>query len=197
MLGCHDGIPVLDLKGLMPEEEITELADVIVKRGGYIKDLHGVKSMYYQVNATYFSALGEVEEKMLLARAIQLFMPGKPQVWYLDLFTGKNDYEAVRRGGAGSHKEINRTNLSLADIEEKLQENVVKKQIELLNFRNQCVAFGEGAVFEFIANGDNYLQIKWKNGNNQALLEADLETYSFKIVELNEVGKQLFIFLQE
>ncbi len=28
-------------------------------------------------------------KKMLLARAIQMFMPGKPQVWYLDLFAGK------------------------------------------------------------------------------------------------------------
>ena len=29
---------------------------------------------------------------MLLARAIQLFTPGKPQVWYLDLFAGRNDH---------------------------------------------------------------------------------------------------------
>lgn len=49
------------------------------------------------MNATYFSALGEDERKMLLARALQIFMPGKPQIWYLDLFAGKNDYEAVKR----------------------------------------------------------------------------------------------------
>lgn len=38
-------------------------------------------------------------------------MPGKPQIWYLDLFAGKNDYEAVKRAGKDGHKEINRTNL--------------------------------------------------------------------------------------
>ncbi len=89
MLGCHDGIPMLDLKGLLPEERIQNLIDLIVTRGGMVKNLHGQKNVYYQVNATYYSALGESDAKLLLARAIQLFMPGKPQVWYLDLFAGK------------------------------------------------------------------------------------------------------------
>ena len=61
--------------------------------------------MYYQVNATYYSALGENDQKMILARAIQLFMPGKPQVWYLDLLAGKNDYAAVEKAGPAGHKE--------------------------------------------------------------------------------------------
>jgi sucrose phosphorylase len=62
MLGCHDGIPLLDLKGLLSEEQIQNLIDVVVSRGGYVKDLHGQKNVYYQVNATYFSALGEDEK---------------------------------------------------------------------------------------------------------------------------------------
>lgn len=53
MLGCHDGIPLLDLKGLLSEERIQNLIDTVVGRGGYVKDLHGQKNMYYQVNATY------------------------------------------------------------------------------------------------------------------------------------------------
>ena len=85
MLGCHDGIPLLDLKGLLSEERIQSLIDTIVSRG-ICEGLHGQKNIYYQVNATYYSALGEDERKMLMARAIQLFMPGKPQIWYLDLF---------------------------------------------------------------------------------------------------------------
>jgi sucrose phosphorylase len=84
MLGCHDGIPLLDLKGIISEERIQKLIDIVVSRGGHVKNLHGQKNMYYQVNSTYYSALGEDDKKMLLARAIQMFMPGKPQVWYLD-----------------------------------------------------------------------------------------------------------------
>lgn len=63
MLGCHDGIPLLDLKGLLPEERIQSLIDTVVSRGGYVKDLHGAKNVYYQVNATYYSALGEDDKK--------------------------------------------------------------------------------------------------------------------------------------
>ena len=56
MLGCHDGISLLDLKGLLPKEEIQSLIDRIVSRGGMVKNLHGQKNLYYQVNATYYSA---------------------------------------------------------------------------------------------------------------------------------------------
>ena len=34
MLGCHDGIPVLDLKGLLPDEHIDSMIKTIVNRGG-------------------------------------------------------------------------------------------------------------------------------------------------------------------
>lgn len=141
MLGCHDGIPLLDLKGLIKDEQIQRLIDTVVGRGGFVKNLHGQKNVYYQVNATYYSALGEDDRKMLISRAVQLFMPGKPQVWYLDLFAGKNDYEAVRRAGAGGHKEINRTNLSMEDIEEALKKDVVMTQLKLLRFRKNFPAF--------------------------------------------------------
>ena len=180
MLGCHDGIPLLDLKGLLKEEDIQNIIDVVVKRGGYVKDLHGAKNVYYQVNATYYSALGEDDKKMLLARAIQLFMPGKPQIWYLDLFAGKNDYEAMKKAGVGGHKEINRTNLSLLEIKELLNSDVVKKQLDLLRFRNTCKAFNEKADI-IVECKDNNLNITWKYEGNVAKLKADLKDYSYVI----------------
>lgn len=180
MLGCHDGIPLLDLKGLIPDERIEELIEIIVGRGGYVKNLHGQKNMYYQVNATYFSALGEDEDKLLLARAIQVFMPGIPQVWYLDLFAGSNDYEAVKRAGAGGHKEINRSNLSKEQAIDTLNNKVVAKQIELLRFRKTHRAFAEGAKMSICADG-NLLKIRWTNDNDYAELNADLSRHMFTI----------------
>ena len=180
MLGCHDGIPLLDLKGLLPEEEIQNLIDTIVGRGGLVKDLHGKKNMYYQVNATYYSALGEDDKKMLLARAIQMFMPGKPQVWYLDLFAGKNDHEAVKRAGAASHKEINRTNLSPEEMEKRLSSEVVSKQIELLRFRNTCPAFSFDADFRVETDGTR-MTMTWKNQGHTASLKVDFSDYNYAI----------------
>ena len=180
MLGCHDGIPLLDLKGILKEEEIQSMIDTIVGRGGFVKDLHGAKNMYYQVNATYYSALGDDDKKMLFARAIQMFMPGKPQVWYLDLFAGRNDHEAVKRAGAGGHKEINRTNLSMDQIEEALKKDVVKKQLELLRFRNTNPAFGFDSELNIDAEG-TVMTFTWKKDGHEATLRANFSDYSYEI----------------
>ena len=180
MLGCHDGIPLLDLKGILAEEDIQKMIDTIVGRGGFVKDLHGAKNMYYQVNATYYSALGDDDKKMLFARAIQMFMPGKPQVWYLDLFAGKNDREAVKRAGAGGHKEINRTNLTMDQIADAMNKDVVKKQLELLRFRNTNPAFGFDSKLDVKVEG-SVMTFTWTNGEHKASLKADFSDYSFDI----------------
>ena len=180
MLGCHDGIPLLDLKGLMPDERIQGLIDAVVARGGYVKDLHGAKNMYYQVNATYYSALGEDDAKMALARAIQMFMPGKPQVWYLDLFCGKNDHEAVRRAGPGGHKEINRTNIPPEAIDGLLQNPCVLEQLDLLRLRSTHPAFGFDSELEIGGEGST-LELAWRKGGEWVSLHADLAKATYSI----------------
>ncbi|MCU7797868.1 MAG: glycosidase [Candidatus Thiodiazotropha sp. (ex Myrtea spinifera)] len=192
MLGCHDGIPVLDLKGatveggyregLLDDDQIDTVVDRVIERGGRVKNLYGAdgkKISYYQVNATFFSALGEDEQKLRLARAIQLFMPGIPQVWYLDLFAGKNDYEAADKGGTAGHKEINRTNLNLSDIEARLKQSVVQDQIEMLRLRNTSPAFLGQLRVE--TSDSNCLELSWQNENCRAILRADLQSCHFTI----------------
>lgn len=180
MLGCHDGIPLLDLKGLLSDKRIEELINTIVGRGGYVKNLHGQKNMYYQVNATYYSALGEDDDSLLLARALQIFMPGVPQVWYLDLFAKKNDYEAVAKAGPGGHKEINRSNLTFTEAVENLKLPVVQKQIELLKLRRNHKAFQQDAIIE-ISNDMANIRIRWTYDENWVELNADLKAKCFKI----------------
>lgn len=204
MLGSHDGIPVLDLKGklvdgemrpgLLSDEQIDKVVENIMQRGGMTKNLYdadGKKIDYYQVNATFYSALGEDDAKMLLARAVQMFMPGVPQVWYLDLFVGKNDYQAAMKGDPGKHKEINRTNLSLIDIEERLQLPVVKDQIELIRLRNNSEAFaGEMKVAE---SAPHELCLSWESPQSSAMLTADLREHRFTITLDGTDGKQVFM----
>ena len=193
MLGCHDGLPVLDLRGkqlngseyrpgLLDDEHIEATMDRIVRRGGRVKNLFGAvgkKIAYYQVNATYFSALGEDERKLRLARAIQMFMPGIPQVWYLDLFAGKNDYAAADNGGTAGHKEINRTNLTMAEIEARLELPIVLDQLALIRLRNTSPAFaGEMSV---LATEPHQLHIRWHHPEATATLKADLRDHSFTV----------------
>ena len=203
MLGCHDGIPVLDLKGkevngkynkgLLEDKEIETIMNTIMERGGRVKNLYdpsGKKISYYQINATFFSALGENEQKLLLARAIQMFMPGIPQVWYLDIFAGKNNYVAADKGGSGGHKEINRTTLFQEDIELGLKKEIVINQLKIMRLRNTLKAFLGKVSIENVP--ENKLSILWSNKDSNAHLIADLKTCTFSISYTeNNVNKKL------
>ena len=204
MLGSHDGIPVLDLKGkrvngtyrpgLLGDAQIEATMERIIERGGLTKNLYGAdgkKIDYYQVNATYFSALGEDERKLLLARAIQMFMPGVPQVWYLDLFAGTNDYAAAERGRTAGHKEINRTTLKLIDIESALKRPVVRDQLDLIRLRNISPAFaGEMKIFE---TEPHRLHISWQHPEATATLDADLRNHDFTVYQGNGMNEEILL----
>nr|VFK56495.1 MAG: sucrose phosphorylase [Candidatus Kentron sp. TUN] len=198
MLGCHDGIPILDLKagkdiygtsraGLLSDVELDATMERIMDRGGRVKSLYGPdgkKISYYQINATFFSALGEDEIKLRLARAIQMFMPGIPQVWYLDLFAGKNDYEAADKGGAAGHKEINRTTLTNGDIEHGLKRIIVRDQLQIMRLRNTSPAFH--GKLEIHDTEEHILHLTWKNQGYEATLNANLRTGCFNISQKND-----------
>jgi sucrose phosphorylase len=204
MLGSHDGIPVLDLKGkqvngtyrpgLLSDSQIEATMERIIQRGGRTKNLYdaeGKKIDYYQVNATFFSALGEDEQKLRLARAIQMFMPGVPQVWYLDLFAGTNDYAAAERGRTAGHKEINRTTLKTIDIDEGLKRPVVRDQLELIRLRNISLAFtGKMKVLE---TEPHLLHISWQHPEATATLKADLKNHSFTVYQGNGTDEEVLM----
>ena len=205
MLGCHDGIPVLDLRGgetggvyrpgLLDDAEIDSVVDRILERGGRIKNLYGPdgrKIAYYQVNATFYSALGEDDRKLLLARAIQLFMPGIPQIWYLDLFAGRNDHEAADNGGAAGHKEINRTNLGNDEIERRLEWPVVQDQLALIRLRNTSPAFAGKLTVH--PSATDRLHLSWRCNGCSASLDADLKTFEFTVSEHDASEDQTRVF---
>ena len=200
MLGSHDGIPVLDLKGkqvdgnyrpgLLEDEQIEAAMENIIERGGKTKELYdadGNKIDYYQINATFFSALGENEQKLRLARAIQMFMPGVPQVWYLDLFAGTNDYAAAERGRTAGHKEINRSTLKMIDIETGLERPIVLDQLELIRLRNTSPAF-EGDM-KVIETRPELLHISWQHPEATVTLKADLCDHSFTVYQDDGAGE--------
>lgn len=181
MLGCHDGIPLLDMRGLLNDEQIQSLIERLKKRGGRVKNLYGSdgkKISYYQLNSTFFSALGENPKKMLLARAVQLFMPGIAQIWYLDLFVGTNNYVAADLEG---HKEINRTNLTREEIENKLKDQIVQEQLRLIRLRNTHPAFSTNAELEISNPEPCKLNLKWRSKDNWVYLAADFKTIEYTV----------------
>ncbi len=195
-LDTHDGIGVVDAADVMSLEEIEQTKEYLFSRGANVKRVYNTMEYnnldIYQLNCTYFSALGDDDQKYLLARAIQFFAPGIPQVYYVGLLAGKNDIELLEKTKIG--RNINRHNYTLDEIEQEVQRPLLKKLYELMRFRNSYPAFG-GAMHIDEAAGSSVLRVTWKSGIYSCTLDADLQKNSFGIVYYDSnagVEKRLF-----
>lgn len=181
MLGSHDGIPIRDLRGLLPDERIDAMAERMVERGGRRKLIHGERTETYQLITTYFEALGRDEQKLLAARAIQMFMPSTPQIWYLDLLAGLNDEEALRQIPKPDNREVNRHSYTLEEAEAQLGRPIVTKQLELLRMRSSHPAFAPESRIYAEQPDTNILRIERRNGDAFAGLEVNVKTATYSI----------------
>jgi sucrose phosphorylase len=119
-------------------------------------------------------------------------MPGIPQIWYLDLFVGRNDHDAVLKAGPDGHKEINRTNLSMKRALALVEQKIVRDQLELIRIRNTHAAFLGQA--EFIQSKQHEVSIFWKHQNDFTHLRADLNTKSFEIEFSENLNSKILRF---
>jgi sucrose phosphorylase len=140
----------------------------------------------YQINSTYYSALGDNDRSYLLARAIQVFAPGIPQIYYVGLLAGKNDIELLEATKEG--RNINRHYYDLAEIEEEVQRPVIQQLFALLKFRNESPAFDLDGTIEVATPSESEIVItrKNKNGSDSATLTANLDTKEF-IIESKDI----------
>jgi sucrose phosphorylase len=179
-LDTHDGIGVVDVRGLLTDEQIDKTKDIIFSKGANVKRIHNTaifKNMdIYQINCTYYSALCENDDAYFIARAVQMFAPGIPQVYYVGLLAGKNDIELAESTKGG--RDINRHSYTVEEIAREVERPVVCKILKLMRFRNEFPAF-EGEC-ETNANGSE-LTIKRVNGAYMAELTADIKSYACKI----------------
>jgi len=180
-LDTHDGIGVVDVRDLLPEHEIDRTKEDIFKYGANVKKIYNTAAYnnldIYQVNCSYYSALGDHDEAYLLARAVQFFAPGIPQVYYVGMLAGKNDLELLEETKVG--RNINRHYYSINEIDREVRKPVVQKLIKLMEFRNTCPAFdGE---FELLPCEEYELNIRRKSNQYTAVLKADFKSKQFTI----------------
>jgi sucrose phosphorylase len=181
-LDTHDGIGIVDVKDLLPDEEIEKVKEQMYKEGANVKKIYSSEAYnnldIYQVNTTYYSALGNNDSAYLLARAIQFFAPGIPQVYYVGMLAGSNDIDLMERTKNG--RDINRHYYTLEEIENEQKRDVVKKLKELMVLRNTNPAFSLDGKIEVTAENDK-LTIKRSYGSDSITLKANLTDYSFEI----------------
>jgi sucrose phosphorylase len=190
VLDTHDGIGVVDvgadqtdpqLAGLLGPDQIDALVEGIHARSdGASRRATGAAASnvdLYQVNCTYYDALGRDDARYLLARAIQLFCPGVPQVYYVGLLAGENDLERLERTGVG--RDVNRHAYTEEEVLAALERPVVRELCDLIRLRNTHPAFqGEAAV---LPGAPGTLAIEWRAGEHVARLDADLRSGTYAL----------------
>ncbi|NLG85599.1 MAG: sucrose phosphorylase, partial [Firmicutes bacterium] len=167
---------------LLSEEEIERTKESLYSKGANVKKIYSSTAYnnldIYQINCTYYSALGNNDQAYLLARAIQFFTPGIPQVYYVGLLAGENDIELVEKTRVG--RDINRHNYTKTEVEAELRRPVVQKLLNLMRFRNIYPAFnGEFRIVD--TNNEHQLELSWRKDHYQTTLRADLRTHQYTI----------------
>jgi sucrose phosphorylase len=203
VLETHDGIGVIDVgpdqkcpdgpPGLLSLEEINDLVQTIHERSsGASPEAIGVSASNldtYQVNCTYYEALGRRDDDYLIARAIQFFAPGVPQVYYVGLLAGTNDLDLLRRTREG--RDINRHYYSRAELNQRLETPVVRALLDLIRFRNAHPAFA--GDFQVDNSGYSSLVLEWRKDRGWARLEVDLACRRSVISYSSPAGDQAML----
>jgi sucrose phosphorylase len=208
VLDTHDGIGVIDVgpdttdieqPGLLDAEEIDELVE------GIHESSHGTSRLatgatasnvdIYQVNCTFYDALGASQDAYLIARLLQLWLPGVPQIYYVGLFAGHNDVELLHATGVG--RDINRHYYTPREIETAMTRPVVKRLAALLRLRNTHPAFGGAWTLDGRGRGEGVLVMRWERDGEVAALMVDLRARSYEVTVTRDGAAQTFTDLAD
>jgi len=196
VLDTHDGIGIIDVgesalapgqAGLLAPEQIDALVESIHDASaGTSRLATGAAASnldLYQVNCTFYDALGRDDQRYLLARLIQLMTPGIPQVYYVGLFAGVNDMDLLARSGVG--RDVNRHRYSRADVEAALDAPVVREQLAALRLRRRSAAFN-GTYSSTFSGTEGVM--RWENDGTVVSLAFDVAHATFRLYEMSDAA---------
>ncbi|MDQ0727936.1 alpha-amylase family glycosyl hydrolase [Microbacterium sp. W4I20] len=186
VLDTHDGIGVIDagpsgdLPGLLSHDDMAEIFrhahDATDGHSSLASVIPAWMTLPHQINATFFSVLGRSTERMLLARAVQIFLPGEPQFYYVGLLAGVDDIALFAETGQG--RDVNRHRYSADELRTALESDAARGQLALARLRQHPVFDGE---FSSETEGDAALLLRWRTGEHEALLRARFDDPGFAI----------------
>ncbi len=192
VLDTHDGIGIIDIgadasdraarPGLVPAAELDRLVEIIhANSRDQSREATGAAASnldLYQVNCSFYDAVGRDDNAYLIARAIQFFLPGVPQVYYVGLLAGENDMALLARTHVG--RDINRHHYSATEVGVAMRKPVVRDLIDLIRRRNTHPAFGGRFTLEADAD-DRRLAMGWVSGEHAARLSVDFMTLTYDV----------------
>lgn len=193
VLDTHDGICIPDVEGFLPPKDLQALidnvdersADPIMRRSA--ARAHSVGAIY-QLTCTFFEALQCNEDAYIAARAIQLFAPGIPQVYYVGLLAGTNDFDLMER--TGELRDINRRYYSMDEAVVALNSDVARRQLRLMELRNTHPAFG--GRFELEYSNESSVAMMWRAGEAFCHVFIDLNFRTVSVRCSGAAGEESF-----
>ena len=154
ILATHDGIGVVPVKNILSDNEIINVVNHVVNRGGYISYKmvkNGIKKPY-ELNITYYSAMADAQNSMetninkfIASQVIILSLKGIPGIYVHSLFGTENDHIGVKK--TGENRAINRKKWSFENLQEILSDKkskeykIFNKYKRLINKRKAEIAF--------------------------------------------------------
>ena len=164
-LAGHDGIGMLPVYDILPENEIEFVVERVRAMGGDVSEKVNEDGslMPYELNVNYLDALSNpntpnedtelVAERFLAAQAILLSLPGVPGVYFHSLVGSRGWADGVRQSGQA--RTINREKLDFEQLEEdlvdpdSLRSLVFHGFLKLLKIRAASPAFHPAGIARF------------------------------------------------
>lgn len=193
VLDTHDGIGIIDAgpasgrEGLLTEADMAAIfARAAEATGGHSTQASVVPqwaSMPHQINATFPSVIDD-DEAYVLCRAVQVLLPGEPQVYYVGLLNGGDDRERFAATGQG--REVNRHSYTQPEFHEALDGSVTQAILALARIRRDHPALdGE---FTFSRASATAVTLAWTAGASSLTLAADFAPGARRVHLVDAMG---------
>ena len=167
----HDGIGLRPAEGLVPEQDIDVLVDLMHAFGGFVsmRMLADGSQRPYEINIALFDALrgtfagedGWQVQRFLCSQVLAMSLQGVPAIYIHSLLATGNHIEGVER--SGRTRSINRRQWQLDELEQRLADpdtataRVFAALTSLLRLRSRVPAFAPGAAQVFVPISDDWV----------------------------------------
>lgn len=170
----HDGVGLRPLEGIVPEQEVNELLDMMRKRGGYVslRATTEGRDRPYELNISYFDAFAVENDdvdpwriaRFMLSQTLPLSFRGIPAVYFNALGATPNDPLGVER--TGMTRSINRRKWDGSELERLIDlpltdaGQVFPEYIRRLRIRRGIKAFHPDAPQRVLAMPDGIFALE-------------------------------------
>lgn len=197
-IASHDGIGLRPAEGLLNDEEIDKMSNLMARFGGKVsmRTVKEGEQRPYELNIALFDACkGTLQngedpyqfDRFICAHTVMLALEGIPAFYIHSLFGTTNDYERVEK--SGQSRSINRSQLQLDDLRDRLEDlsghhaRVFAELKHLLNIRRHQPAFHPNAA-QFPLQMGNQIFAFWRQSGDQEQSIFCLHNISDKTLEI-------------